>query len=98
MASAAAALARGAADPGAAGDADPRVAQWRAIKRAAMDAVVAHGGTSTHHNAVGKLHAPWYAREGGALAEPAWRALKHAHDPRAVLNPGVLFPSPRGRL
>ena len=56
----------------------------------------AHGGTATHHHAVGKLHAPWYRAEGGALAGAAWRGLKRAHDPRESLNPGVLWPA--GRL
>jgi alkyldihydroxyacetonephosphate synthase len=34
---------------------DPRKlgAQWLAIKSAALDAVIANGGTVTHHHAVG---------------------------------------------
>ena len=31
-------------------------AQWRAIKGAATQTMVAHGATCTHHHAVGKLH------------------------------------------
>ena len=35
--------------------------QWRAAKRAAGDAILANGGTITHHHAVGTDHAPWMA-------------------------------------
>ena len=35
--------------------------------RAATDAIVAAGGTITHHHAVGRDHAPWMAAEVGEL-------------------------------
>ena len=38
-------------------------AQWRIIKSAALDAVIANGGTVTHHHAVGRDHRPWYDRQ-----------------------------------
>ena len=38
-------------------------AQWGAIKRAAADAVLAAGGTITHHHAVGRDHRPFYERQ-----------------------------------
>src|SRR5206468_6847123 len=34
------------------------VDQWRQVKRAACEAIVAAGGTITHHHAVGRDHAP----------------------------------------
>jgi alkyldihydroxyacetonephosphate synthase len=37
--------------------------QWAAIKKAASDAVIAHGGTITHHHAVGRVHRPWYEKQ-----------------------------------
>ncbi|MCA2981198.1 MAG: FAD-binding oxidoreductase, partial [Myxococcaceae bacterium] len=37
--------------------------QWAELKRLASDAVTAHGGTITHHHAVGRTHRPWYERE-----------------------------------
>ena len=46
------------------------IEQWRAVKHAASEAIIAHGGTITHHHAVGRDHAPWMAREIGARA---WR-------------------------
>src|SRR5438067_1216214 len=36
--------------------------QWQAIKNAAGDALIAAGGTITHHHAVGRDHRPWYDR------------------------------------
>jgi len=66
------------------------LAQWRAIKHAASEALAAAGGTITHHHAVGRTHRPWYDRERPALFGEALRAVKRTLDPHAVLNPGVL--------
>ncbi|MDQ6804591.1 MAG: FAD-binding oxidoreductase, partial [Actinomycetota bacterium] len=70
---------------------DP-VAQWRAAKMAASDAILAAGGTITHHHGVGSDHRPWYAREIGEIGVEALRAVKSALDPAGILNPGVLIP------
>jgi len=66
------------------------LAQWRAIKTAAAEAVVAAGGTITHHHAVGRVHRPWYDRERPALFGDAITAVKRELDPHGILNPGVL--------
>jgi alkyldihydroxyacetonephosphate synthase len=65
--------------------------QWAAIKRAAADALLAHGGTITHHHAVGRDHRPWYDRQRPELFAAAFHAAKDAVDPAGVLNPGVLL-------
>ncbi len=65
--------------------------QWAEIKAAASEALIAAGGTITHHHAVGRDHRPWYDRERPELFAPALRAAKRALDPRGVLNPGVLI-------
>jgi alkyldihydroxyacetonephosphate synthase len=64
--------------------------QWAAIKVAASDALLQHGGTITHHHAVGRDHRPWYDRQRPDLFASALRAAKTALDPAAILNPGVL--------
>jgi alkyldihydroxyacetonephosphate synthase len=64
--------------------------QWRAIKSAASDALIAAGGTITHHHAVGRDHRPWYDKQRPELFAAALRAAKRAVDPQGVLNPGVL--------
>src|SRR6478736_1455819 len=65
--------------------------QWRIIKGAALDAVIANGGTVTHHHAVGRDHRPWYDRQRPPLFAEALRAAKKALDPQGLLNPGVLI-------
>jgi alkyldihydroxyacetonephosphate synthase len=70
------------------------VEQWAAIKRAASDAVIAHGGTITHHHAVGRDHRPWYDRQRPEPFAAALRGAKAAIDPRGIMNPGVLIDLP----
>jgi alkyldihydroxyacetonephosphate synthase len=72
-------------------DPDDPLGQWHAIKRAATDAVVAAGGTLSHHHGIGSDHAAWLAHEKGTLGVDALRALKHGLDPRGVMNPGKLL-------
>jgi alkyldihydroxyacetonephosphate synthase len=68
------------------------VEQWRAVKRAASEAIVAGGGTITHHHAVGRDHAPWLEREIGNVGVAAIRALKAELDPVGIMNPAKLLP------
>ena len=67
------------------------IEQWRAVKRAASEAIVAGGGTITHHHAVGRDHAPWLEREVGSEGVAAIRALKAELDPAGIMNPGKLL-------
>ena len=71
--------------------ADDPVAQWRQAKGAATAAILAAGGTVTHHHAVGADHAAGYWDEIGPLALDALRAVKASLDPAGILNPGVLL-------
>ena len=73
---------------------DPRrlIEQWRAIKARASDALIAAGGTITHHHAVGRDHMPWYREQRPALFGAALAAAKNALDPAGIMNPGVLVP------
>jgi len=66
-------------------------AMWQEIKHAASDALIAAGGTITHHHAVGRQHRPWYDQERPPLFAAALKAAKHALNPQALLNPGVLI-------
>jgi alkyldihydroxyacetonephosphate synthase len=65
--------------------------QWAELKAAASEAVLAAGGTVTHHHAVGRMHRPTYDRQRPDLFATALRAAKHALDPQGLLNPGVLI-------
>lgn len=71
---------------------DP-LAQWGKAKKAAGDAIVAAGGTITHHHAVGRDHQPWLADEVGDLGVEILQAVKRTVDPQGILNPGKLIPA-----
>jgi alkyldihydroxyacetonephosphate synthase len=66
-------------------------AQWRVIKSAAGDALIAAGGTITHHHAVGRDHRQWYDKQRPDLFAAALLAAKRALDPHGLFNPGVLI-------
>ncbi len=67
------------------------LAQWEEVKAAASEAILAAGGTITHHHAVGRDHRPWYDRQRPEPFAAALRAAKAAVDPAGMLNPGVLI-------
>ena len=66
------------------------IEQWQAIKHAATAAIMAHGGTLSHHHGVGYEHAPWLVAENGPLGLEVLKATKSALDPEGVMNPGKL--------
>jgi alkyldihydroxyacetonephosphate synthase len=66
--------------------------QWATVKRAACEAIVAHGGTITHHHAVGRDHAPYMEAEVGRTGLDLLRAAKEQLDPAGIMNPGKLLP------
>jgi alkyldihydroxyacetonephosphate synthase len=70
------------------------IEQWAAVKRAACEAIVATGGTITHHHAVGRDHAPYMEAEVGETGIEVLRAVKEQLDPTGIMNPGKLMPSP----
>jgi len=65
--------------------------QYKMIKTIAEQAMVDTGGAVTHHHAVGRDHRLWYDKERPELFCSALKAAKNIFDPRAILNPGVLF-------
>ena len=74
----------------AAQEAGGELEQWHRAKAAAGDAILANGGTITHHHAVGRDHAPWLEQEVGTLGVSLLRAAKDVLDPAGILNPGKL--------
>jgi alkyldihydroxyacetonephosphate synthase len=67
-----------------------QLAQWDEIKAAASEAILANGGTITHHHAVGRDHRRWYDQQRPELWASALRGAKAVLDPNGILNPGVL--------
>ena len=73
------------------------VEQWRHVKRAVSDELIAAGGTITHHHAVGRDHRPWYDAQRPEPFAAALAGAKAALDPHGVMNPGVLIDAPAPR-
>ena len=71
---------------------DDAMAQWRAAKTAASEAIMAGGGTITHHHAIGRDHREWMRAEVGELGIELIRAAKERLDPAGIMNPGKLLP------
>jgi alkyldihydroxyacetonephosphate synthase len=68
------------------------IKQWREVKAAACEAIVAQRGTITHHHAIGRDHAPYMPAEVGEVGLEAIQALKERLDPAGIMNPGKLLP------
>jgi alkyldihydroxyacetonephosphate synthase len=58
-----------------------------------MTAILAAGGSISHHHGVGRDHQPWLAGEIGTLGIAVLKAVKSQLDPTGVLNPGILLAS-----
>lgn len=64
---------------------------WAGIKARVNDAIIAAGGTISHHHAVGRDHAPWLAQEIGETGVRILTAIKRELDPAGILNPGAVI-------
>jgi alkyldihydroxyacetonephosphate synthase len=62
--------------------------QWRTIKRAATEAILANGGSLSHHHGVGADHADWLAREKGEIGIALLGAVAGVLDPSGVMATG----------
>lgn len=71
---------------------DETYRRWRALKTAACEAIVAGGGTITHHHGVGTDLAPYLEAEKGPLGIAALGAAFRSFDPAGIMNPGKLLP------
>ncbi|OZB83547.1 FAD-linked oxidase C-terminal domain-containing protein, partial [Microbacterium sp. 13-71-7] len=64
---------------------------WSGIKRRVGDAIMAAGGTISHHHAVGRDHAPWLGEEIGDTGVRILAAVKRELDPDGIMNPGAVL-------
>ena len=53
-----------------------------------------NGGTLSHHHAVGTEHRPWLEEDISPTGVRAVQALKDGLDPKGIMNPGKIIPSP----
>jgi alkyldihydroxyacetonephosphate synthase len=66
--------------------------QYLRVKRAAQQSFIDHGGTLSHHHAVGTEHLPWLAADISPLGVQAVAGIKQSLDPGDNMNPGRLRP------
>jgi len=70
-------------------DSESVVKRYTAAWKAALDAVLAAGGSISHHHGVGEVRQAWMSAEL-ASSRTVLAALKRALDPNNTLNPGKL--------
>ncbi|MGH3690135.1 MAG: FAD-binding oxidoreductase [Microbacterium sp.] len=70
---------------------------WEQVKARVNDAIIASGGTISHHHAVGRDHAPWLESEIGETGIRILAAIKRELDPTGILNPGAVISIERTR-
>ncbi len=71
-------------------DPDETLAHWRAMKDAASQVILNHGGTISHQHGVGIDHAPYLKVEKGPLGLAMIEGVRSSLDPDRLLNPGKL--------
>lgn len=64
--------------------------QYLHVKHAAENAFMQHGGTLSHHHAVGYEHMPWIEEELSAVGVKAIQGIKNMLDPKGIMNPGKI--------
>ena len=69
---------------------DP-IQQWRRAKAVTSEAILAAGGSITHHHGIGRDHREWLIEEVGAVGVEVLSAVKRKLDPNGILNPGIVI-------
>ncbi|HIT74503.1 MAG TPA: FAD-binding oxidoreductase [Candidatus Avipropionibacterium avicola] len=68
------------------------IEQYDTVKRAIQQSFIDHGGTLSHHHAVGTEHSPWLEQDISAGGVAMMQGVFDAVDPKASLNPGKIIP------
>lgn len=71
------------------------IAQWRAVKQAAVEVILNAGGVLGHPYDATPKPIPLFSSEMGPVGPTVLSSLKRSLDPAGIMNPGVLSPSPR---
>jgi alkyldihydroxyacetonephosphate synthase len=66
--------------------------RWRTLKQAASRAIVAAGGTISHHHGIGRDHLPYLEPEKGPIGIKTLHQVFNYLDPNRQMNPGKLLP------
>ena len=70
---------------------DDMLAEYDVVKHAIQQAFLDHGGTLSHHHAVGLEHADWMEQDISAGGVAIMRSLFAGTDPESILNPGKIL-------
>ena len=70
---------------------DAAVVRLDAARAELYEAALALGGTVTGEHGIGAARRDWLVRQRGEDAVAVMRAIKHALDPRGLLNPGRML-------
>ncbi len=73
-----------------AADPEENLERWRTLKHAASQAIVASGGTISHHHGVGTDHREYLPAEKGQLGQKLISELITTLDPLGIMNPNKL--------
>ncbi len=76
------------------GDAGEFLAHAPAIHEAVYDIVRRYRGSISAEHGIGRLKRAALAQHKGSVDLDVMRALKHALDPKGILNPGKVLPDP----
>jgi alkyldihydroxyacetonephosphate synthase len=68
---------------------DEPLEQWQTIKRAAMEAFIAAGGTISHQHGLGADNTEWAAAEKGETGLKIIEAVRRELDPKGVMAVGA---------
>jgi D-lactate dehydrogenase (cytochrome) len=69
-------------------DKDTYLAQWQALNRVVHDIVIAHGGSISAEHGIGVLKREEARRTKSAVELELMARVKHALDPKGIMNPG----------
>jgi FAD/FMN-containing dehydrogenase len=69
-------------------DKDAYLARWEEVNRVVHDIVVAHGGSISAEHGIGLLKREEARRYKSAVELDLMRRIKHALDPKGIMNPG----------
>ena len=70
---------------------DAAVVRLDAARAELYESALALGGTVTGEHGIGAARRDWLVRQRGEEAVAVMRAIKHALDPRGLLNPGRML-------
>lgn len=67
------------------------LSQYAEVKNAAENAFIQHGGTLSHHHAVGYEHMPWLSHDISSTGIEAIYGIKQRLDATGIMNPGKII-------